>query len=137
MNEKMLTMSEVVQRENPDFSIEYRFLDDAKIKQFPGILFTFSYTKTPSYDEMFCDIFPEFKKKSSSNELVGMNQIIPSSGRADMWIVSNRNKAFHLAKLIRGRKCYLMNGERLMAICTVKKVMAGRKVQKIRALQSI
>lgn len=121
-----LKMSEVVNRNTADFSITYEMVGDIKIKHFPGSLLNFAYEWTNDFNDVFCDIFPEFKKKGS-NELVEPNKWIPSSGTADMWIVSDRNKGLHYSSISLGRKCYLMRGKELVAIGSITRISQNLK----------
>lgn len=122
MKENTVRMSEVVGRHNPDFIIEYELEDNIQLRHFPGCILNFSYDVNPAFRMVHCDIFPEFRKSSKSREVVGLNEIIPVKGIADMWIVSERNRLAHQNAIQKGRNCYLMKGNQIIAKCTIKKV---------------
>lgn len=123
---RTIKMSEVLNRKVADFTISYEMVRGIKLKHFPGSLLSFSYEKTKDVSKVYCDIFSEFKK-GKRNELVEPDNWIPTSGKADMWIVSDRNKEFHYASIHPGRKCYLLRGSKLIAVGNITRVSGDVK----------
>lgn len=115
-------MKDVVKRDHPDFIIKYELTEAVRLSFFPGCILNFAYDITPMIEETFYDVFPEFYQGITSMKLVGPGDVIPKKGMADMWIVSERNKAFHEERLLEKRKCYLLNGSQVIAKCRVIKI---------------
>lgn len=123
---RAIKMSEVLNRSVADFTISYEMVRGIKLKHFPGSLLSFSYEKTKDINKVYCDIFSEFRK-GKRNEFLEPDNWIPTSGKADMWIVSDRNKEFHYASIHTGRKCYLMHGNKLVAVASITRVSGELK----------
>jgi len=123
MKKNAIRMSDVVDRDIPDFSIEYELSDSVQLKQFPGCILNFSYYSSPTLQKVFCDIFPEFKVDSNSNEIISPNDFIPRKSTADMWIVSDKNRVYHEKSIYNGRICYLMQGSEIIATCKITNAM--------------
>ncbi|MFT5858559.1 MAG: hypothetical protein ACI865_000647 [Flavobacteriaceae bacterium] len=128
MENYSVKMSDVVNREWPDFVIEYKRVDSKEINHFPGSLLTFSYLSDPQLADVHCDIFTEFRRTRESNELLAPGRAIPKLGRADMWIVSELNKSFHFENLYLGKKCFLFLGDDIVAEGSVTKVYRELKI---------
>ena len=107
-------MKDVVKRDYPDFVIQYELIDNNPLHHFPASLLNFAYVKDAELKDLHFDIFPEFKIKNRTNEVLEKNAQIPRKGFADMWIVSEKYKELHHAALYEDRPCYLFKGDKIV-----------------------
>lgn len=128
MSSRTIKMSDVVKRDWPDFMIEFELIESDYLRHFPASLLSFSYNENPDYNDIHCDIFPEFKKPGDNSKLIAPCKPIPRKGVADMWIVSDKSRNDHFNKLQEGRMCYLFNGAKLVAKCRVTTVFHDYKI---------
>lgn len=128
MSTRAIRMSDVVKRDWPDFVIQYELIEPDYLRHFPGSILNFSYTEFPDYNDIHCDIFPEFKKPGETSKLIAPCKPIPRKGTADMWIVSDKSRENHFNKLMEGGECYLFNGNKLVAKCSITTVYQEYKM---------
>ena len=119
---KSIKMSDVTMRDWPDFIVKYELVDEISLKLSPGSILFFSYQKNPQFDDIHCDIFPQFKNPNDNSKLIAPFELVPTKGSAEMWIVSDKNRQNHLNNLVEGKNCFLFFGTKLVAKCTVSKI---------------
>lgn len=114
-----------LQQRLPDFVVEYEIelceeLKNAKPHQ--GMRTDFLYESDEPQDDGFYMIWPEFIDRNGLVITDTSPAAIASQGKANMWIVSDEMKPYHLQRLKVGTKGYLVRGPFKVAKVTVIEV---------------
>lgn len=116
---KPIRFKDVSGRSKPCFILSYELVENLKSTPFQGMQISFAYSNSLEMSQIFCDVFPEFKVTQYGDSHIRAFQSIPKNGFADMWIYSDTNLKKHLARLKVGSKCFLFNGEKIIATCRI------------------
>jgi hypothetical protein len=111
----------------PDFEVHYRFLEAQEGGRstgppYQGFRCDWAYDGDDiSHTGMYMN-WPEFKAENGN--LVAVGERGPSSGSADMWILSHEyRERVHRKRIAVGAKGYFMEGSRKVAVAVVSRVI--------------
>ena len=107
----------------PDFIVEYEIdlaeeIKDAKPTQ--GMRVDFLYEKDDPQIEGIHMIWPEILDQNGSVILDDTVGVIPISGQANMWVVSEERREYHFNRLTIGAKGFWYRGGKIANVTVIK-----------------
>lgn len=119
----MWTPYESIRNRKPDFLVEYRFIpyEDGGRVQRPsqGYRSDLHYDGEDIQKDGLHMVYPEFLNTDGS-VILDMEEMVPWTGRAYMWILFFEKRWHHHRKLaLPGKRCWFMEGPKKVAEATV------------------
>jgi len=112
------TPYQTVKGQPPDFIVEYLILTEEeggrKTPPFQGVRWDFWYEHEENKDGWLFVIWPEFLEESG-RVITQMDKPVPTSGKAQMWIINDDMRKYHQGKIHVGMKANAHEGPRVVA----------------------